>query len=110
MGSEIIRRIAPTLEKPGPGENEIIVKFDKVEYKGNEEVVVTQKSLVESLIKHSVQTLQLLSLSIAPIKLEDISIDDQLRVVITSPNFVNALRNKQLPDMYNTFCSNYSCS
>lgn len=110
MSNDLLRQVAPTLQKPGPNEKELIVRFDQIQYQGIDTVVVSGKSLVESLIKNKGQTLQVLSLGISPLRLEEISLDDQMRVVISNPNFVHALQTKAAPNMYNTYCSNYSCS
>ncbi len=110
MANKYLRKLNPILAKPGPSEKEIVVKFNNVEYVG-EKAIVKEKSLVESLIKNKDHTLRVLSLYLTPLKAEDITLDDDCRVVISNYDFSQALKDRGtvLPSV-NTWCTNYSCS
>lgn len=59
-----------------------------------DEVLITNTNLVSALVQDQATALQLLSSEVSPVKLEEISIDSEGRVVIANTTFAQGLRNK----------------
>ncbi len=59
-----------------------------------DEVLITNTNLVNALVQDQATAVQLLSSEVSPVKLEEISIDAEGRVVVANSAFAQGLRNK----------------
>ena len=84
----------PTQPTQPAQSNPISVNAPDVSMGPPDRVLITDSDLVNALVQNQAEALQLLSSEVSPVKLEEISIDSEGRVVIDNLNFAQTLRNK----------------
>lgn len=111
MSNNTNQNASHVFKKPAKGEREYSVTLsDANAQTQGQKVIIDDKVLMESLIKHGDQTVAALSLTIAPISLSDISLDESGRIVIDNADFAKAFHDFGGIYSVNTYCSNSTCA
>jgi hypothetical protein len=83
----------PTQPAQPAQSNPISINAPDVSMGPPDRILITDSDLVNALVQSQADALQLLSSEVSPVKLEEISIDSEGRVVIDNSNFAQTLRN-----------------
>ncbi|MEO3863134.1 hypothetical protein [Acrocarpospora sp. B8E8] len=93
-------------------EEQVLVQFPEIDIPPADSALIDSPSLMDQLIRNQESTLRFLSEEIAPVDVEQVSVDNRGRVVISNQRFREVLLVKlstPAPESNNGLCGNVKC-